>query len=251
MNNFGLLFYLLFIYASGWAQAPPLRLAVAANAQFVIKALQADFTKKTGIQTEAVTGSSGKLAAQIKNGAPYDLFLSADMEFPQNLYGEGFGITAPKEYASGSLIVCTISEPDTKNWPALLVQESTKKIALGNPALAPYGKAAEQALRHYSLYDKIKSKLVFGESISQVNTYITTGAVELGFTTESLVYEYPEKEKLHWTRIDSKVYEKIRQGFVVLRHAREGNYTKAMQFYKYLSSPGAKQILKRSGYQTP
>ena len=256
IKSFGMKYFWLLLFffsaAAVWAQAPPLRLAVAANAQFVIKALQADFTKKTGIQTEAVSGSSGKLTAQIKNGAPYDLFLSADMEFPESLYKEGFGITAPREYASGSLIVCSISIPDTKNWQTLLAQESTQKIALANPALAPYGKAAEQALRHYGLWDKIATKLVYGESISQVNTYITTGAVTMGFTTESLIYEYPEKEKLHWTRIDPKLYEKIRQGFVVLRHAREDKQEKAaMQFYKYLSSPAAKKILQSTGYKTP
>lgn len=251
MKHVWLCLVLVLLRAGLLAQSSPLRLAVAANAQFVIKALQADFKKRTGIETETITGSSGKLAAQIKNGAPYDLFLSADMKFPETLFKEGFGATAPKEYASGNLIVCSISAPDVKNWRVLLTQERIKKIALANPALAPYGKAAEQALRRYGLWDGVNAKLVYGESISQVNTYITTGTVELGFTTESLVYEHPEKEKLRWARVDSSVYEKIRQGFLVLRHAREGNYAKALQFSKYLLSPAAKQILKRSGYQTP
>ena len=251
MKNIFLCLVIVLMSARLPEQSLPLRLAVAANAQFVIKALQADFKKKTGIETEAVIGSSGKLAAQIKNGAPYDLFLSADMEFPETLFKDGLGATAPKEYASGNLIVCSKSGLDLKNWRALLTQESIRKIALANPALAPYGKAAEQALRHYGLWDGVKAKLVYGESISQVNTYITTGTVELGFTSESLVYEHPEKEKLQWARVDGSVYEKIRQGFLVLRHAREGNYAKALQFSEYLSSPAAKQILKRSGYQTP
>ncbi len=230
------------------AQSQPLRLAVAANAQFVIKALQEDFKKKTGIETEAIIGSSGNLAAQIKNGAPYDMFFSADMDFPNNLFKDSFGITLPIEYASGSLIVCSINKLDLENWRLLLTEGNIQKIAIANPALAPYGKAAEQALHHYELWDKIKAKLVFGESISQVNTYIATGVVNLGFTTEALIYEYPNKEKLRWVGVDKSVYEKIRQGMIVLSHSRKGNYSKAMKFYNYILSPAAKLIFKKFGY---
>ncbi|MBE7169395.1 MAG: molybdate ABC transporter substrate-binding protein [Williamsia sp.] len=251
MKNPGLLFVFLLLFAGALAQSTPLRIAVAANAQFVIKDLQADFKKQTGVETEAIIGSSGKLAAQIKNGAPYDLFLSADMEFPQSLFKEGFGITAPKEYASGNLVVCSSTGLDLKNWRQLVTGESIKRIAIANPALAPYGKAAEQALRRYGLWDKLKAKLVYGESISQVNTYITTGAVEMGFTTGSLMHEPGDTQKLTWAPVESQVYEKIRQGFTVLRYARQGNYAKAMQFYRYLLSPAAKQILRKAGYQTP
>ena len=97
MKMFLIPFLLIFLNSSVWSQ--PVRLAVAANAQFVIRALQADFKTKTGIETEAIIGSSGNLAAQIKNGAPYDIFLSADMEFPDRLFKAGFGITTSKEYA--------------------------------------------------------------------------------------------------------------------------------------------------------
>lgn len=242
--------YLVFFFASSaCARSQPLRLAVAANAQFVMKALQADFTKKTGIETEAIIGSSGNLAAQIKNGAPYDVFLSADMELPGKLFKEGFGITRPVEYAAGSLIVCSASNLDVKNWRLLLSQNEVQKIAVANPALAPYGKAAEQALRYFRLWNKVNTKLVFGESISQVNTYITTGAVTLGFTTEALVYEYPDQAKLKWVRVDKAGYGKIKQGLTVLSYARKGNYLKAMKFYNFMLSAAAKQILQRYGYQ--
>ncbi|MXV15075.1 molybdate ABC transporter substrate-binding protein [Hufsiella ginkgonis] len=231
--------------------AQPLRIAVAANAQFVIKILQADFKKKTGIETEAIVGSSGKLAAQIRNGAPYDLFLSADMEFPTALFKEGFGVTRPVEYASGSLILCGAGTVDLRDWQAYLLDPRVKNIAIANPVLAPYGKAAEQALRNYQLWDKVSAKIVPGESISQVNTYITTGSVPIGFTTESLIYEYTDKTKLTWIRIDPKVYDRISQGMIVLSHSRKRNYTRAIRFLKYLSSTSAKQILKKNGYQVP
>jgi molybdate transport system substrate-binding protein len=232
-------------------QSHQLRVAVAANAQFVMKALQADFKKKTGINTEVIVGSSGNLSAQIRNGAPYDVFLSADMEFPAILFKQGLGITKPLEYALGSLVVCSTWNLEIAKWRSLLMQPIIGKIAVADPSLAPYGKAAEQALRHYGLWNKINSKLVLGQSISQVNTYITTGAVTLGFTTEALLYEYTGREKLKWTRVDKDVYEDIRQGFIVLAYARKGNYEAAMQFYKYLRSSPAKQILKQFGYQVP
>jgi molybdate transport system substrate-binding protein len=230
-------------------RSQPVRVAVAANAQFVIKQLQGDFKSKTGIETEAIIGSSGNLTAQIKNGAPFDLFLSADMDFPNDLFKNGFAITTPKEYASGSLIICSNGNVDLKNWRSLLLAGNVQKIAIANPAIAPYGKAAEEALRHYGLWDKINNKLVYGESISQVNTYITTGTVGAGFTTEALIYEFPGKEKLKWQRVDKTAYNKISQGYVVLSYSRKGNYANAMKFYNYISSPEARKVFKQFGYQ--
>jgi molybdate transport system substrate-binding protein len=247
-----IVFFLLIIFslaAGARARAQPLRLAVAANAQFVIKALQADFKNKTGIVTEAIVGSSGNLTAQVKNGAPFDIFLSADMHYPEQLFKEGFAITKPREYALGSLIVCSSRDLDVKNWRNLITGNDIKNIALANPALAPYGRAAEDVLRHYGLWEKVNSKLVYGESISQVNTYITTGVVHIGFTTEALIYEYPGKDKLKWVRVDKNIYGKIRQGLIILSFARKSNYTKALKFYNYILSPAAKQILLQYGYQ--
>lgn len=231
--------------------AQPVRVAVAANAQHVSTLLQADFKKRTGIGIELISGSSGKLATQIRNGAPFDLFLSADMEFPQRLFTDGFALTKPREYARGSLIVCSTQLKELGNWRSVIAQSGIKKIAIANATLAPYGRAAMQALGKYGLLEKLRPKLVTGESIAQVNTYIITGTVSLGFTTESLVHEYPDKEKLKWVRIDPTVYEKISQGMVVLNYARKGNYAAAMKFYAYLSSPAAKAILRKNGYQAP
>ena len=245
------IFPFLFLMWSLATQAQPLRVAVAANAQFVTKALQADFKKKTGIETEVIVGSSGKLTAQIKNGAPYDVFLSADMEFPKALYNEGFGINRPKVYALGSLIVCSTSDFDVKNWRNLLVTGKVNKIAIANPALAPYGKAARQVLRNYGLWDKINTKMVFGESISQVNTYIAAGAVSLGFTTEALICESPDAAKLKWLKVDHKAYDEIKQGMLILLYAKKGNYNKAIKFFNYLQSPAARQLFVKNGYRIP
>ncbi len=232
------------------AFAQPVRVAVAANAQFVVKKLLEDFQKRTGITVEVISGSSGKLAAQIKNGAPYDIFLSADMDFAQSVYQDGFALTKPKIYAMGSLIVCSVTGADVKNWKTLISSQAPGKIAIGNPELAPYGKAAEEALHKLGLYQAAKDRLIFAESISQVNTYVLKGAVNFGFTTESLVYELDPAAGLKWQRIDPATYSPIRQGAVMLKYSKNKNFNRNKRFFDYLFSAGAKAIFRQFGYTT-
>lgn len=231
--------------------AQTLHIAVAANAQGVIKKLQADFKKRTGIETEAIVGASGKLTAQIMNGAPYDVFLSADTEFPDKLFAEGFGLKKPKVYALGSLIVCGSVKGEIKNWQALLSSKQVEKIAIANPKTAPYGRAAAQSLKFYNLDSKIKSKLVFGESIAQVNTYLHTGNVRIGFTTEAFLYERSDKTGLKWARVDQKSYSKIEQGVILLSYSKKAGDERAQKFYEYLSSAAARKIIAGNGYHLP
>lgn len=232
------------------AIAQPVRVAVAANAQFVLRKLAADFKNKTGIEVEIISGSSGKLTAQIKNGAPYDLFLSADMAFAESVYADGFALSKPRVYASGSLIVCSATGAAIENWKTLIRDQKTGKIAIANPDLAPYGKAAAQALNYYGWYKELSSRLVFGESISQVNTYVLKGVVNIGFTTESLVYELSPAGHFKWKKIDTKAYKPIQQGAVLLKYSNNKNFTKNKRFYDYLFSAGAKAIFRQFGYRT-
>ena len=228
----------------------PVRVAVAANAQFVVKKLADDFKKKTGIAVEVISGSSGKLTAQIKNGAPYDVFLSADMNFAETVYNGGYALAKPRVYALGSLIVCSAAGADVKNWKNYITQQTPGKIAIANPQLAPYGKAAEQALRKLKLYDQAKSRLVFGESISQVNTYVLKGAVSIGFTTASLIYELPSGGNFKWQKVDAATYEPIKQGAVLLKYSKNKNYTNNKRFFDYLFSSAARSIFRQCGYST-
>ena len=232
------------------AFAQTVRVAVAANAQYVVKKLATDFKKKTGLTVEVISGSSGKLSAQIQNGAPYDLFLSADMDFAQSVYGNGFALTKPKTYAYGSLIVCSSTGADVKNWKKYIATSTSGKIAIGNPKLAPYGKAAEESLNHFALYKAIASRLGFAESISQVNTYVLKGVVNIGFTTESLFYELDASQKFVWEKVDPSSYEPIAQGAVLLKHAKNKNYSNNKKFYDYLFSADAKAIFRKFGYKT-
>jgi molybdate transport system substrate-binding protein len=121
-----------------------------------------------------------------------------------------------------------------------------KKIAIANPAIAPYGKAAEESLKLKGVLDDIKSKLVTGESISQVNTYITTGTVDVGFTTRALVKDVEGKTTIYWKEIDPKSYTPIKQGMIILKQSKE--VANAEKFYEYMLSPAAKKILKDYGY---
>ena len=239
-----ILAFCLLLSAQAFAQN--LKVAVAANLQSIIKVLDADFTKKTGITVEPIISSSGNLVTQVKNGAPFDVFLSADMSFPQTLFTAGFSAKKPVVYAQGSLIICSNQDIGFENWERLLLTDRVKKIAIANPAIAPYGKAAQQTLKDKGIWNDIQSKIVTGESISQVNTYITTGVAEVGFTTQALVKDAANKTLLYWKVIDPKTYAPIEQGIVVLKHGDSN--PDAEKFYQYILSPAAKAIFKEYGY---
>ncbi len=228
-----------------WAQT--IKVATAANLQGVIKVLQQDFERKTRVKIEPIIGSSGNLTNQIKNGAPFDVFLSADMAFPQSLYKSGFTTSKPAVYALGSLIICSNQKLNFSNWETLLPDNSVQKIALANPETAPYGKAAKEVLSRKKLLQKLQSKIVYGESIAQVNIYITTGVVQVGFTTEALISDVAGKQKLYWKKVSSSDYQPIKQGMVILKHG--ANNPKTQQFFNYMQSAPAKNILKKYGYK--
>ncbi len=241
---FFLLVAILILSTGTFAQT--IKVAAAANLQSIIKVLQADFKKKTGIEIEPIISSSGNLVAQIKNGAPYDIFLSADMAFPETLFKDGFSTKNPVVYARGSLIICSNQDIGFENWERILLTRRIQKIAIANPAIAPYGKAADEVLQKKDILINIKSKIVTGESISQVNTYITTGVVDVGFTTQALVKDPANKTKLYWQVIDPDSYSPIEQGMVLLKHAETN--ADAEKFYQYILSPAARAIFVEYGY---
>ncbi|MBS1530180.1 MAG: molybdate ABC transporter substrate-binding protein [Bacteroidetes bacterium] len=237
-----------FIFFGSTLIAQSLKVAVAANLQGVIKALGKDFHDKTGIGIEPIVGSSGNLAVQIRNGAPFDVFLSADMTFPDGLYKDGLSTKAPEVYAYGSLVICSTKDIGFENWERTLMSGRVKKIAIANPAIAPYGKAAEEALQKKGIFEEVKNKLVQGESIAQVNTYITTGVTDVGFTTQALIRDLEGKPKLYWRLIDPKTYTPIKQGMIIIKATKEA--ANVEKFYQYMLSGAAKKILKEYGYGT-
>ncbi|HYD95481.1 MAG TPA: molybdate ABC transporter substrate-binding protein [Noviherbaspirillum sp.] len=232
------------------ARADTLTVAVAANLQYAFDDLQAVFTKETGHAIKPVYNSSGKFAAQIMNGAPFDLFLSADMEYPEKLHKEGFA-AAPKVYAYGTLVLWTMKDIDLANWQASLAAPGVGKIAAANPKTAPYGRETLKALAHLRLDDALKAKLVFGESISQTNQYIHSRSADAGFTAKSVVVSPEMKGQGKWVDLPKDSYQPIAQGVVVLKHGRQHNAKLAQQFHDFVLSPTARAILERYGYLLP
>ena len=245
MKRIHLIFaFLLLFSANLFAQS--IKVAAAANLQAVMKVLGEGFKQKSGITIEPIIGASGNLTTQVKNGAPFDVFLSADMSFPESLFQAGFSAKKPVVYAQGSLVICSNQDIGFENWERVLLTERIKKIAIANPAIAPYGKAATEVLKLKGVFENVQSKIVTGESISQVNTYITTGVVDVGFTTQALVKDPNNKTKLYWQVINPKSYAPIEQGMVLLKHG-ESN-PDAQKFYDYMLSAAAKSILEKYGY---
>ena len=223
--------------------------AIAANMQYAMNALKAKFEQQSGITVEVILGSSGKLTQQIQEGAPYDVFISADTSYPQTLYRNKFGTVPPRVYAKGVLVLWTTTpgiEP-TKDLKVLLA-DKVKKIAIANPKTAPYGVAAEAILKHYNIYDKVKDKLVFGESITQTNQFISSQSADIGFTAKSVVLSDEMKGKGRWIDLDINTYAPIEQAAVILKHGAETNKDASEKFYSYLYSKTAKDIFKQFGY---
>jgi molybdate transport system substrate-binding protein len=246
-QHFLLIGLILALPFAGMAQK--LRIAVAANAQFVANVLANEFKKQTRIDAELVVSSSGKLTAQIEQGAPFDVFLSADMKYPQELYAKRFTTGKPEIYAYGTLVMWSKKEISLAEGFNSLTLPSIKKIAIANAALAPYGEAAEQALEHIGLLAKLKPKLVYGESIAQVNQYLLTDAADVAFTAKSVVLDPAQKDKGNWKEINAKLYKPIAQGIVVLKASTGESLKQANLFYKFLFSVKAKQIFKQYGYR--
>lgn len=238
------LFTLLFLgFVPGVLFAQTLRVAVAANAQFVAKKLQAEFKKETGLETELVIGSSGKFTAQIKAGAPFDVFLSADTQYPDALSNAGLTLNKPQIYAYGRLVFWSVKK--TAMLP-YLATGSKDKIALANPKTAPYGVAAVSVLQKTGMTETVNSRLVYGESIAQVTQYMLSGAVDAAFTAKSVVLEPAMKGKGHWVDIDPKLYAPIAQSAVILKSTK--NESAARKFYDFLYSKKARAIFKKYGY---
>lgn len=241
----------LVVFSSVHALAAELTVAVAANVQYTFEELKAAFEKETGTTVKSVVGSSGKFTAQIENGAPFDVFLSADMSYPQTLEKEGLTVNSPKIYAYGVLVLWTLNDVDLSKGIEAVADSTVKKIAIASPVTAPYGRQAVNALKHDNLYAQVHNKLVYGESIAQANQFITSKAADLGFTAKSVVLAPNMKGQGKWIEVDKDTYESIAQGVVVLKHAQKGNLEEAQKFFDFLFSPAAQEIFRKYGYILP
>ena len=228
------------------ASEDKITIATAASMQYAIKELTTDFARRSGIQCEVVIGSSGKLTAQIMQGAPFDIFLSADMKYPDYIAQNNLALEDPEIYAIGKLVIWT-TQDSIEPLLSVMAHPDIEKIAIANPKTAPYGEAAIELLKRNDLLDSVGYKLVYAESIAQANQFISTKAVSLGFTSYSSVLAEPLKDMGKWILTDESQYQPLLHGAVLLRRDKEQNLA-ASEFYSYLFTEEAGEILEEFGY---
>jgi len=232
--------------------AGTITIAVAANVSYAIDNLKKEFNKiYPDTKVRVILGSSGKLTAQIKNGAPYQLFISANMKYPEVLYADKIAITKPVVYALGGLAYLSSKKRDFSKGIELVYNLDIKKIAVANPRTAPYGIATKEALKNAGVYDSIKKKFIYGESISQTVSYAVTAA-DMGFIAKSSLYS-PQmakyKKGVNWAEVDLSLYTPISQGIVILKNGDKNSEVSA--FYNFMLSDKARKILNNFGYKIP
>lgn len=232
--------------------AESIAVAAAANLVYVIEPLNAEFAKvRSDVAVRVEIGASGNLVAQIKNGAPYDVFLSADTAFPQKLMQAGGAQSSSLvTFAMGKLVLWTTKPGlELSSIESAVRSKMVEKIAIANPGTAPYGRATEEALAKLGLSDVAKPKLVFGENITQTAQFVSTGNADAGFVALSLVLSPNLKEKGRWIEVPGALYSPIAQAGVLT--TRGATNAAARQYLEFLTSPAARKVFAQFGYGLP
>lgn len=248
----GLLAVLLIMGMTLTEQDPPpksIHIAVATNFTAPMKQIAAEFEKDTGQRLILSFASSGKLFAQIKNGASFELFLSADTAKPVALIKAGLAVEASQfTYAQGSLVLWSPNtDLITSNLPAILQSSQFSYLAIANPRHAPYGQAAVETLRQLKLYDKVSSKLVQGENIAQTYQFVQTGNAQLGFIALSQIMSEGKIKSGSFWLVPEEMHAPIQQNAVLLKSAEHN--PQALALLTYLKSAKVKAIIQSYGYK--
>jgi molybdate transport system substrate-binding protein len=242
----------LLIEASAAAQAPP-RIAAASDLQFALESAARRYTSQSGERVELVFGSSGNLARQLMDGAPFELFLSADEGFVEKLAGAGLTRDRGELYAVGRIVVFAprgsplAVDERLDGLRTLMAKGGVKRFAIANPEHAPYGRAAESALRANGLWDRLRPSLVMGENITQAAQFATTGNAVGGILAYSLVLGSPLRDRGTYALLPETLHPPLRQRMVLLKRASAA----AERFYRYLQQPAAREILRQYGFAVP
>lgn len=242
----------LFGLLDGVTQRPP-TIAAAANLNFALTEIANQFERERGTRVEVVFGASGTLTRQIRDGAPFEMFLAADEEFPNQLNAAGLTRDGGAVYAIGRLVLFAPNGSRLKvderldGLSRLLNAGGVTRFAIANPEVAPYGRAAEATLRKHGLWDPIRSRLVLGDSIAQAAQFATTGNAVGGLIAYSLVKEPALADKGTYALIPQTDHPPLRQRMVLLKQATPV----VAQFYHYMQGPAARAILVKSGYEAP
>lgn len=234
------------------AQGKEIRVAAAADLKFAMGELSEQFEKHTGTKVNVTYGSSGNFFLQMQNGAPFDLFFSADIEYPRKL--EAAGLAEPGtfyEYAIGRIVIWTPADAKvdaTKQGWKLLLDASVEKIAIANPEHAPYGRAAVTALQKAGIYESIKAKLVYGENISQAAQFVQSGNAQAGIMALSLAVSPAMCDGKRW-EIPAEMHPALEQGAIILKDAK--NKDAARAFLEFVKSAAGRATLAKYGFEFP
>jgi molybdate transport system substrate-binding protein len=245
----------LYLFLRSWpalgANAP--NIAAASDLQFALQEAANDFTKKTGRAVKLSFGSTGNYRRQIAEGAPFELFLSADEAYVYALAKEGKTLDDGALYALGRIVLFVPRsssikvDAGLKDLSAGIADGRLKKFAIANPEHAPYGRAAREALMHARLWDQISPKLVLGENVSQAAQFATSGSTQGGIIAYALAISPALTARGEFVLIPAEWHQPLRQRMVLMKSAGET----AQAFYRYLQSPPAREVFKRYGFTLP
>lgn len=232
------------------AQAEKITIAAAADLKFALDEIVAGFRKSHPADEIQVSyGSSGKFQTQIQQGAPYDLFFSADISFPRQLARLGLAASEVKPYAVGRIVLWSAGQDAAKITLASLADPSFKRIAIANPKHAPYGKRAEEALRAAGVWESVRSRLVLGESVAQAAQFVQSGNAQAGIIALSLALSPELTKKGGYVLIPATLHQPLEQGYIITR--RGGEKTLAATFSDYMDSKPARGIMTKYGFVLP
>ncbi len=238
---------LITFFSLGLAHAGEVSVAVAANFVAPMQAIAAVLEKTTGHKAEIVSGATGKFYAQIKNGAPFDVFLSADNDTPKKLEKEGLAVAGSRfTYAQGKLVLWSANPALVDAQGQVLKTGDFRKIAIAQPKVAPYGAAAMQAITQLGLSERLTPRLVLGESLGQTYSFVSTGNAELGFVALSQVLEGGKLKGGSMWAVPPSLYQPIVQDAVIL--ARGKNNPAAAALVRLLKSDRIKDLIRSYGY---
>lgn len=236
----------------GFCKGQEITVAAASDLQFVMQDVAARFQKETGKTVKPIYGSSGNFFQQIQNGAPFDMFFSANLDYPRKL--EAAGLTEPGtfyQYATGKIVVWVPNDSklDLSSGLQSLLNPAIKKIAIANPQHAPYGQAAVAAMKKENVYDKIADKFVLGENISQTASFVVSGAADAGVVALSLALSPTMKDKGRYAEIPVADYPPIEQACVILKSSRQK--AAAQAFLNLIKTPAVAELFRTYGFAVP
>jgi len=247
-----LVFALGLIGSAGPAVAAEILVAAASDLNFAMKDIISEFEQQTGHHVKLSLGSSGNYYSQIQNGAPFDLYFSADIGYPKKLDEAGLTVSGSLyRYAVGRIVLWTnrASHLDVSNGLEVLRDRSIRKVAIANPKHAPYGRAAVAAMQHFKVYDHVKDRLIRGENVSQAAQFIESGACEIGIVALSLALSPAMKAGGTYWEIPAEAHPPLEQGAVILKSSKQ--QAPAKQFLEFVKGTQGQEIMTRYGFTVP